>query len=103
MRLSDADLKYVAARRTALQAFEMHIQLIDLMKTMEPELYSFCIRELRATMYPEFKLRTSLEIQSMCPQFVPDVFKRLWNKDVYSRDEIRKKDIKECIRLRWQN
>jgi hypothetical protein len=44
-------------RRDALDAFEMYVELINLIKTLEPELVTKACRVLKKNLFPNFSLK----------------------------------------------
>lgn len=66
-------------RKNALDAFEMYVELINLLKTLEPELVANACRVLKKTLFPNFSLKPFQTIMSLYPEFTPDVFYRLWH------------------------
>ena len=44
-------------RKDALDAFEMYVELINLIKTLEPELVTKACRVLKKNLFPNFSLK----------------------------------------------
>lgn len=73
-------------RRDALDAFEMYVELINLIKTLEPELVTKACRVLKKNLFPNFSLKPFQSIKSLYPEFTPDVFYRLWHTRLEPRE-----------------
>jgi len=60
----------------------MYIDLLDVFKILQPEFFRGCVKILKDQKFPDFQLAPLSHILQLYPDFVPDVFLRLWQIDL---------------------
>ena len=74
----------------------MYVELINLIKKMEPELVT------KKRIFKDFSLKPFSEILSLYPKFTPDVFLRLWQTRLNSKEILKRRDIAREVREDWK-
>lgn len=65
------------ARKNAANCFEMYVEMIKLMKDLDPALFKMAMDILKRQ-FNDFKLNPVGPLVKFFPDEVPDVFSRLW-------------------------
>ena len=65
-------------KEQARELFDMYVDLIAVIKNIEPELVRQAIRVLKIEKHPKFDIKNVDHLRRLYPDEVPDVFTRLW-------------------------
>jgi hypothetical protein len=76
--LSNDALRAEVNKKTACESFQMYAELLDIFRVLQPEFFRSCIKILKAKKFPNFEIIPTTSIKELYPDFVPDVFLRLW-------------------------
>lgn len=66
----------------ALSIFELYVDLISLLKEMEPGIIRFAIQKLKENCYKDLNTDFMDKMRNLRPDIVPEVFTRLWCRTI---------------------
>jgi|LakMenEpi03Aug12_release.lakeMendotaPanAssembly.Ray.scaffolds.fasta_scaffold664375_1 hypothetical protein len=93
------DLKAQADQKTAIDCFEMYVELLQVIKDLEPESFKNAIMIIKEKKFPQFELKPLSHIKQLYPDFVPDVYTRLWETRLEPKESLERKKNYDNERL----
>lgn len=76
-----------------MAVFDIYIQIVEIMMTMEPHLFKEAVRTLRIDQKFKFDFAKMTYFKKLYPELVPNVFTRLWNQNLEPKEKQRKKEL----------
>merc|ERR1719464_689428 len=65
-------------RKEARELFDMYVDLIEIVKGIQPEIVRQAIRMLKLEKHQNFDVKNVKHMKELYPDEVPDVYTRLW-------------------------
>lgn len=80
----------IVERQNAVAVFDIYVQIVEIMITMEPLLFKEAVRTLRTEMKFKFDIEKMTYFKKLYPELVPSVFTRLWNTNLEPKEKQRR-------------
>ena len=74
-----------------MECFEMYVEMLQVMKDLEPESFKNAIMIVKEKKFPNFELKPLQHIKNLYPDFVPNVYTRLWETRLEPKEVIERK------------